>query len=126
MTKRILVVDDDQALMEITVDHLELAGYQVLKAFDGRAGFEMVQQQKPDLVLLDVRMPFMDGFQVCRLIKFDDELKSIPVIMLTARGSTQDHATGKLVGAEDYVIKPYAREELIQKIKQLLDPTGTK
>ncbi|EKD50493.1 MAG: adenylate/guanylate cyclase [uncultured bacterium] len=121
-TKRILIVDDERDLVETLTYRLEALGYEVLTAYDGQEGLDRVREEKPDLILLDVMMPKLDGYHVCRLIKFDDDLKGIPIIMLTARGQPQDRQTGRDSGADDYLTKPFESAVLLEKIQQLLKP----
>lgn len=120
MPKKILVVDDEKDLVETLSFRLESAGYQVVTAGDGQEGLEKAREEKPDIILLDVMMPKMDGYQVCRMLKFDEEFKDTPVIMLTARGQDQDRETGKNVGANDYVTKPFEAKDLLEKIGKLI------
>lgn len=118
--KRIMIVDDEKDLVETLTFRLEAAGYEVLAAFDGQEGLEKVRREKPDLILLDVMMPKLDGYQVCRMLKFDEKFKKTPVIMLTARGQEQDKNTGKTVGADAYMTKPFDSKALLDKIKELI------
>src|SRR3989338_5031088 len=114
--KKILVIDDEQDLVDMLEITLESEGYEVLKAYDGHEGLEKSRESKPDLILLDVMLPKMDGYQVCRLLKFDDSSKDIPIVMLTARNQKQDRLTGKRVGADEYLVKPFSNEDLLKKI----------
>ncbi len=114
--KKILIVDDEADLVELLQVLLEQKGYEVFTAFDGQEGLDKVKEKRPDLVVLDVMMPKMDGYQMCRLLKFDEELRQIPVILLTARGQERDKKTGRDVGADDYMTKPFENAELLQKI----------
>lgn len=118
--KRILVIDDEVDLVNLLTMRLEAEGYEVLSALDGQAGLDKAHEERPDLILLDVMMPIMDGYQVCRFLKFDDELKNIPVIMLTARIQEKDKNTGKNMGADLYLTKPCDLNELSQKIRAYL------
>lgn len=118
--KRILIVDDERDLVETITFRLEASGYEVLAAYDGQDGLEKARGEKPDLILLDVMMPKMDGYQVCRMLKFDDEFKNIPIIMLTARGQNQDKRTGTDVGADCYITKPFDSKMLLEEIKKHL------
>ena len=118
--KKILVVDDERDLVETLVFRLEALGYAVLTAYNGQEGLDKARTEKPDLILLDVMMPVMDGYQVCRMLKFDEEFKSIPIIMLTARGQDKDKKTGSDVGADDYVTKPFDSADLTARIKKFL------
>lgn len=119
--KRILLVDDEKDLVETLTFRLESAGYEVIAAYDGMQGLEKARKELPDLILLDVMMPVMDGYQVCRFLKFDDVFRNIPIIILTARGQEGDKKTGMGVGADAYVTKPFDSVTLLEKIKELLE-----
>ncbi len=116
--KRILIVDDERDLVETITFRLEASGYEVLAAYDGAEGLEKARTEKPDIILLDVMMPKMDGYQVCRMLKFDEEFKNIPIIMLTARGQDMDKKTGTDVGADGYITKPFDSKMLMEEIKK--------
>ncbi len=118
--KKILVVEDDALIRELDRVNLESAGFSVVMATDGFQGLEMARTENPDLIVLDIRLPKMDGFKVCRILKFDDKYKHIPIIMLTARIQEVDKETGFKTGADGYMTKPYDPEELIKKINQVL------
>ncbi|PIR16969.1 MAG: two-component system response regulator [Deltaproteobacteria bacterium CG11_big_fil_rev_8_21_14_0_20_49_13] len=120
MGGKILVVDDDKDLVETITFRLEAAGYEVSSAYDGQEGLEKAMDIKPDLILLDVMMPKMDGYQVCRMLKFDENYKNIPIIMLTVRGQEQDKNTGVDVGANDYITKPFDSKDLLTRIQRIL------
>lgn len=120
MAKKVLVIDDEVDLTETLTFRLQAAGYEVFAAHDGQEGMKMVREVNPDIILLDVMMPKLDGYQVCRLLKFDEKFKNIPVIMLTARGQEQDKSTGKTVGADAYVVKPFDGKALTEKIGEIL------
>ena len=115
MSKRILAVDDDLNIVEILRFNLQREGYEVLVAHDGQEGLEMARQQAPDLILLDVMMPRMDGFQVCEEIRKTDKLT--PIIMLTAREEERDRVLGLELGADDYVSKPFSVRELMARVR---------
>lgn len=120
LAKRILIVDDEVDLVDALATHLVGDGFEVLKALDGRDGYEKAQANRPDAVILDLRMPRLDGFQVCRLIKFDDALKDIKVILLTAHHSENEQKIGQSVGADAFMTKPYDYSELLQTVKKLV------
>lgn len=120
MSKRILIVDDELDLIDIFKGRLETNGYTVIVASDGVEGLEKAKTEKPDLILLDIMMPKMDGYQVCRFLKFDEAFKHIPIILLTARGQKQDQTKGMEVGADAFVTKPFDRAELLKKIEEYL------
>ena len=118
--KKILIVEDEEDLVKLLTLQLKNAGYDVVSAKDGQEGLEKVRAEMPDLVLLDVMMPKIDGFQVCRLLKFDNQFKHIPIIMLTARGLPKDEKTGAEVGADRYMVKPFEGKKLLKTIEELL------
>ena len=120
MQKTILVVDDDTELVNLLSLRLAKAGYSVLGAFDGEEGLNIAREKKPDLIILDVMMPQMDGFHVCRLLKFDLKTDRIPIMMLTARTTPKDHALGINVGANAYMTKPFETHEFLQNVENLL------
>ena len=115
--KRILVVDDEPRMIGFIRMNLELEGYQVLEAHDGIKALEMVRTQLPDLVLLDVMMPGLDGFETLRMLR---EFSNVPVIMLTAKGEEEDKVRGLELGADDYVTKPFGSRELSSRVRAVL------
>ncbi len=115
--QRILVVDDDKNICEIIRLYLEKEGFSVSIANDGEKALEIFREITPSVVVLDVMMPKMDGFQVCREIR---RVSSIPVIMLTAKGETFDKVLGLELGADDYMVKPFENKELVARIKAVL------
>lgn len=117
---RLLVVDDDRDFVTALAARLELRGFQVTKAFDGKEGFEKACAEKPDAVILDVRMPEMNGFEVCKKMKADENCKEIPVIMLTGKSDPGDVQTAKDIGADAYFIKPFDLDTLLYEIYALL------
>ena len=117
---RILVVDDDADAREILSSRLQACGYDVLLAESGWQALEQVRLKKPQLILLDVMMPELDGFTVCKFLKEKEETRNIPVIFLTAREQLQDVERGFTSGADDYVLKPINWERLLPKIKKYL------
>jgi len=116
--RRILVVEDEEAIMLGLAENLEYAGYEVLQAADGPSGFELAQTEKPDLVLLDIMLPGMSGYEVCR--KLRDKGCQMPIVMLTARQEEFDKVHGFEMGADDYVTKPFSINELLSRIKAIL------
>jgi CheY-like chemotaxis protein len=119
MKKRILVVDDEPDLLKVTCFRLEKSGYEVLSAVNGKDALEMAGKECPDLVLLDLRLPLLNGPEVCARIKKDERLKHIPVIFFTASVQNLDEKV-KACGAQGYIIKPFASEELLEKIKKFI------
>ena len=115
--QRILVVDDDRNICELIRLYLEKEGFAVSLAYDGQAALTMFKESTPSLVLLDVMLPKMDGFQVCREIR---RISNIPIIMLTAKGETFDKVLGLELGADDYMVKPFENKELVARIKAAL------
>lgn len=113
--KTILAVDDESSIIDLLKFNIEKEGYNFISAFDGEEGFQKVMNEKPDLVLLDVMLPKMDGLSVCRMIR--QEQINIPVIMLSARGEEIDKILGLEIGADDYITKPFSTRELIARIK---------
>ena len=118
--EKILIVDDDKNICELLRLYLEKEGYAVTQAYDGEAAFEAFEREKPNLVLLDVMMPKMDGWEVCRKIR---EKGNTPVIMLTAKGETFDKVLGLELGADDYVVKPFSPGELVARVRAVLART---
>ena len=124
--KKVLLVDDDVEFCEATMLLLESKGYEVVMAHDGKEGLTKVRAEKPDLVILDVMMPEMNGYDVCVVLKADAELKEIPIILLTAVDqdlfkTTYTKAMGLMTEADDYIAKPVEPEELVQRIQGLLN-----
>lgn len=118
--KRILVVEDELELVKAIQIRLEQAGYEALFAYDGQEGLEKARKEKPDLILLDLMLPKIDGYKVCRMLKFDEKYKKIPIIMLTARAQESDEKLGLETGADTYITKPFQHEVVLAKIKELL------
>ena len=114
---RILVIDDDDDIRTLVVELLRRAGLEVDEASDGRAGLRSLHQSSPDLVLLDVSMPDLDGWQTLERIR---DLSDIPVMMLTARGAELERVRGLQAGADDYLVKPFGRQELVARVQALL------
>ncbi len=120
MARKILVVDDEPVLVETIAYNLEQAGYQVLTAADGRSALEAARRETPDLVILDLMLPEMDGLEVCRQLRREHTTATIPIMMLTAKGDEIDKVVGLEVGADDYVTKPFGRRELLARVRALL------
>lgn len=119
--KKILIVDDEPGILEVISLRLEKLGYNVLTAVDGKEALDTIRSENPDLVLLDLVMPFVDGTEVCEQIKNDKMLKHIPIILFTASGSSAMAAEkSRKVGADGYIIKPFEPEELTCKIEEIL------
>jgi len=119
--KRILIVDDQKDIVELIRFKLENEGFECLVAFDGEEGLQKAKKEDPDLILMDIMMPKINGYQVCRLLKSDENYKNIPIIMLSAKDQESDKFWGKESGADDYITKPFEFEELFQKIQGYLE-----
>ena len=119
-TKRVLVVDDEPDVLLLCRVNLEFEGYEVSTAPDGEAGLDACRELQPDVVLLDVMMPKMDGWQVLEAIKADDELQHIPVVMLTAKVQDEDQIRGWSAGAAEYITKPFSPLSLSQVISDVI------
>jgi len=117
MPKTILVVDDEAQIVEICRDYLKAAGYEVLTARDGLVGLAMAQRERPDLVVLDLMLPGLDGLEVCRELRRESAL---PIIMLTARIEEPDKLVGLELGADDYITKPFSPRELVARVRTVL------
>lgn len=122
---RILVIDDDPAISELVSINLEMAGYEVKQAVDGIKGQALALQLQPDLIMLDLMLPKVDGFTVCQRLRRDERTAEIPVLMLTALGQTQDKVDGFNAGADDYLTKPFELEEMLARVRALLRRTGS-
>src|SRR4051794_34088130 len=116
---KILVVEDEESLLMLERILLSSKGYSVTGVMDGKAALEEIATNKPDLVILDIMLPEMDGFEVCRLIKENPETKDVPVVMLTAKKSNQDVTRGMQVGANAYITKPFKSAMVIEVIEGL-------
>lgn len=116
----ILVVDDEQDLLDLIEYNLKKEGFKVLKAEDGKEGIKVARKQNPDLVLLDIMMPKMDGLEVVEVMRNDEALKRIPIIFLTARGDEKTEVEGLNKGGDDYITKPISTTKLISRIKAVL------
>src|SRR5512132_69735 len=122
--ERILIVDDDEDILLIVQTILANAGYSVTVARNGREGVDLALELKPDLILLDVMMPELSGWEVCTTLKNAPETRQIPVAMLTVKSEIRDLITGMQVGADDYLTKPFTRRRLLSAVRKLLDERG--
>ena len=116
-TKKILVVDDEKRIVEIVEAYLKRDGYKVIIAYDGKSAVDFVRKEHPDLVVLDLMLPEISGWDVCRLLRKESD---VPIIMLTARDDTTDKIVGLELGADDYVTKPFDPKELISRVRAVL------
>jgi DNA-binding response OmpR family regulator len=115
---RIIVIEDDRAILRGLKDNLEYESYEVLTATDGEQGYRLIREQSPDLIVLDIRIPKMDGYELCRKVR--SEGIAVPILMLTARGEEMDRVHGLDIGADDYVTKPFSVPELLARIRAIL------
>ena len=120
MDKKILITEDSPTILAIMREVLEDGGFSVISAIDGLDALAKARAELPDLIILDLMLPKMDGYKVCRMLKFDDKYKDIPIIMLTARDKESDLKLGAEVGANAYLTKPFDNEVLLNKIKELI------
>ncbi|MDO8536539.1 MAG: response regulator [Candidatus Omnitrophota bacterium] len=118
--KRLLVVDDEKDFVDVISEWLETRGFDILRAFNGKEGMEKARADKPDLIILDVAMPEMNGYDMCRKLKIDEQFKNIPIIMLTAKFQPNDVTFGMGMGADAYLTKPLELEMLLHKVDDLL------
>jgi DNA-binding response OmpR family regulator len=116
----ILVVEDEPDMLKAIQLRLESIGFRVETALDGLEGLRKAREIRPNLIILDLMLPKMDGYRVCRMLKFDDKYRDIPIIMLTAKSTEQDKALGFDVGADSYITKPFRSKDLLEDIKNLL------
>ena len=120
MPKRILLVDDEPDLLSTLKKRLETNNYEVITASDGMEALSKAKKEKPDLIILDLMLPKMDGYKVCRMLKFDEKYKHIPIIMFTARAEVEDEKLGQETGADAYITKPFETNNLLSKVEELL------
>jgi len=118
--QRVLVVDDDRRIVELLRLYLEQDGYWVLAAYDGLEALEMAREVRPDLILLDLMLPWMEGLDVCRILKAETE---VPVVMLTAKTTDEDKLAGLETGADDYITKPFNPREVVARVWAVLRRT---
>jgi len=120
MKEKILIIEDDEAIIKVLHRVLSYEGYEIFKALNGQQGLNSARENRPDLVILDVMLPGMDGLEVCRRLRLGG---SIPILMLTAKDTIQDRVTGLDAGADDYLVKPFEVEELLARLRALLRRT---
>lgn len=120
MSKTILVVEDEQDLVELLKVRLESLGYGVIEAYDGEEGLKKAKEDLPDLIVLDILLPKMSGYDVCLKLKTDKKYRKIPIVMLTAKFQPSDIRFGKELGAEAYITKPFEPQVLVDEIHRLL------
>jgi two-component system alkaline phosphatase synthesis response regulator PhoP len=122
---KILVVDDEVYIVHILDFSLGMEGYEVVTALDGEQALAKVKAERPDLIVLDIMMPKLDGYETCKILKADPETRHIPVILLSAKGRNVDQQMGFQVGADDYITKPFSPRKLVERISLILgQPTA--
>jgi DNA-binding response OmpR family regulator len=120
MTK-ILIAEDERDIRELVSFSLQFGGFSVVQATNGAEAVEQAQKELPDLILMDVRMPKMTGYEACRQMKAIDTIRDIPVVFLSAKGQESEIQTGLEVGAEEYILKPFAPDELVKQVQAVLE-----
>ena len=117
---KILIAEDERDIRELITFTLKYAGHEVHQAANGEESVSMARDVMPDLIMMDVRMPKMTGYEACRLLKADEKVKHIPVVFLSAKGQETEIQTGLEVGATDYILKPFAPDQLIKRVSEIL------
>jgi DNA-binding response OmpR family regulator len=120
LRKKILMIEDEPDAAQMLKMHLEANGFDVILALDGKTGYELARTRAPDLILLDLVLPQVDGFWVCSMIKSDRKFAGIPIVVLTARSADNDLETARKCGADAYIVKPFEFSDLLAKIKEFL------
>ncbi len=126
MTRKVLIVDDEKDLLGLVSLHMKMAGFEVIQALDGHSALNLCRQDKPNLVILDLMLPEMNGWEVCKILKETESTKMIPIIILSAMSETEDKIKGFDAGADDYVTKPFSPRELVARAKRVLARGETK
>ncbi len=121
MSKKILIVDDEKDITETISFMLKAKGYEVIEGYDGEEGLKLAKENMPDLIILDVMMPKINGYKIARLLKYDTKYKHIPIIMVTARGQDADKLIGEETGADEYITKPFEFEEILNAVNKYLE-----
>jgi two-component system, OmpR family, alkaline phosphatase synthesis response regulator PhoP len=120
MNKKILIVDDEQDIVESLKFVLETSGYECFSAFDGEEGLKLAKEILPDLIILDVMMPKINGYKISRLLKYDNKYKDIPILMITARSQDSDKQIGEETGVDEYITKPFELNEVLDRVEKYL------
>ncbi len=121
---KILIAEDERDIRDLVAFTLRFAGHEVVAAANGEEAVQLAPKENPDLILMDVRMPRMTGYDACRIIKADPKLKDIPIVFLSAKGQESEIQTGLEVGAEEYLLKPFAPDQLTERVKAILAKFG--
>ena len=122
--KKVLVAEDEPDIRGLIVFSLQYAGYEVIEALNGQEAIKLAESEQPDLILLDVRMPKMNGYEACAVLKAQESTRRIPVVFLSARGQETEIKRGLELGAEEYILKPFAPDELYQRVGGILERLG--
>jgi phosphate regulon transcriptional regulator PhoB len=120
MLAKVLVIDDEKDIVSLLRYHLEKSGFQCLESMDGSAALRLVREHHPDLLILDLMLPGMDGLEICRQLRQDSTTARLPILMLTAKAEEVDRVVGLEVGADDYVVKPFSPRELVARVRAIL------
>jgi DNA-binding response OmpR family regulator len=120
----ILVAEDERDIRELIVFSLQLNGFNVVEVPNGKEAIDKAREIKPDLILMDVRMPIMTGYEACKVLKVEEKTKEIPIVFLSAKGQEAEVNTGLELGAEEYFLKPFAPDELIDRVNKILEKHG--
>ena len=118
--KKILIVDDETDIIEILQFVLEAEGYECITATDGEEGLKLAKEASPDLIILDVMMPKINGYKISRLLKYDSKYKNIPILMITARSQEEDRVIGEETGADEYITKHFKVDYVVEKVKNYI------
>ena len=118
--KKILIVDDEKDIAETLAFMLKTKGFECICAYDGEEGLKLAKECSPDLIILDVMMPKINGYKICRLLKYDSKYKNIPIIMVTARSQEEDKVIGEETGANEYITKPFEFSDIIEAINRYI------
>ena len=121
MQKKIIIIDDEKDFVDVIKQTLFDEGYSVLTAYDGEEGLDKIRTKAPDLVILDINMPKMDGYAVCREIRQDPLYRNLPIIFLTVRNEKESKIKGMNLGSDEYIIKPFRPKELLLRIKKIFE-----
>src|SRR5512139_2171785 len=124
MSHRILVVDDDRQIVRLVQSYLQQSGFTVLTAYDGEEALHALRREKPDLAVLDLMLPKRDGLEITRIVRSDEALAALPILMLTARVDDVDKLIGLELGADDYLTKPFNPQEVVARVKAILRRSG--
>ncbi len=120
MAKKILIIEDEEPIVRMLTIRLEASGYQVISANDGQKGLNLAREEQPALIIMDIMLPSLNGYHIMRILKFDNRYKSIPIIVLTAKGLEEDKKLGMDLGADAYFGKPFDSDKLVEKINEFL------